>query len=98
MNKAQFEGAFATGWRMAMVLVPRPEDFAPYIALPRPAENAAPKRGIWRRFLDALVARRQRQIEGDVARLIARRGGRLTDDLEREIMRNIFTSNWRIDA
>jgi len=81
-----------------MVLVPRPEDFATYVAVPRPAENAAPKPGIWRRFLDAFVARRQRQIERDIARLIARRGGRMTDELEREIMRSIFTSNWRIDA
>jgi hypothetical protein len=80
-----------------MVYVPRPQDFAPFVALPRAEEPAAHKRGLLRRVLDALVEHRQRQIEKNVAHLIARRGGRLTDDIEREIMRSLFTAHWRVD-
>ncbi len=45
-------------------------------------------------ILDAMYESRQRQAEREIARFIALRGGRITDDLEREMTRRLFTSNW----
>jgi hypothetical protein len=47
-----------------------------------------------RHLSDALGA--QRQSEVDRARLLAQSGGRLTDSLEREIMRKVFASDWSL--
>ena len=43
-----------------------------------------PKRGFFARLRDGLSLSRQRQADRDIARLIERRGGKFTDDLERE--------------
>ena len=37
---------------------------------------------------------RQRQVEREIAKYVALRGGRITDDLEREITRRLLTSDW----
>jgi len=50
-----------------------------------PAER---KRGLLRLLLDALIEARQREAEQQVARLIERSGGKLTDSLEREAERS----------
>jgi hypothetical protein len=54
--------------------------------------------GILRRVFDALLKAmeesRQKQIEREIANYVALRGGRMTDDLEREITRRLFTSDW----
>jgi hypothetical protein len=51
--------------------------------------------GILRRVFDALLKAmeesRQKQIEREIANYVALRGGRMTDDLEREITRRLFT-------
>jgi hypothetical protein len=62
-------------------------------ALPR-RDAASAKPGILRRIFDAIGESRQRQTEREVARFIARRGGRITDEVEREIGRRLLTSNW----
>ncbi len=49
-----------------------------------------------RRLTDALEARRQSEVDREIARLLAHSGGRLTDSLEREIMRKVFASDWSL--
>lgn len=43
--------------------------------------------GFWSRLLDAIHQSRMRQAEREIALMIERGGGRLTDDLERKIER-----------
>ena len=64
-----------------------------------PKRNAILKGiGILQRFFqaifDAMYELRRRQTERDIANYVALRGGRITDDLEREITRRLFTSDW----
>ena len=54
-----------------------------------------------RRLTDALEAQRRREVDREIARLLAQSGGRLTDSLEREIIHKeceiihkIFASDW----
>ncbi len=54
----------------------------------------ANKLGILRRIFGAIFETRQEQMEREVARFVARSGGRITDDIERKIMQRFFTSNW----
>jgi hypothetical protein len=54
------------------------------------AEAAKPARSpLWRRLFDGFVAVQQRRAEREIARYLATRGGILTDDAEREIMRSL---------
>ena len=48
------------------------------------------KPGILRRIFGAIFETRQEQIEREVARFVARCGGRITDDIERQIMQRLF--------
>jgi len=59
------------------------------------APAKAPKRGIFARLLDGLMAARMRQAERDVARYITETGGKFTDESEREIERRFLSSNSR---
>ncbi len=55
---------------------------------PRPVQASAPARahrGILRRILAAIKRSDQRRIEQEAERFIAKHGGRLTDDLERQL-------------
>ncbi len=54
---------------------------------PAPAER---KRGLLGRFLDGLIEARQREAEQQVARLLARSGGKFTDSLERQAERTFL--------
>jgi hypothetical protein len=56
---------------------------------------ATPKRGIFARMLDGLMAARMRQAERDVARYITETGGKFTDESEREIERRFLSPNGR---
>ena len=47
-----------------------------------------------RRLSFALEARRRSEVDREIARLLAQSGGRLTDCLEREIMQQVFASDW----
>jgi len=53
-------------------------------------------RRLARRLTDALEAQRRREVDREIARLLAQSGGRLTDSLEREIMRKVFASDWSL--
>ena len=52
------------------------------------------KAGILRRIFDAIIESRQKQADRDIARFLARSGGRLTDDMEREMTQRLSTGNW----
>jgi hypothetical protein len=52
--------------------------------------NAPTRRGVWRRFLDAIIASRQRHADYEIARFLGTHGGRLTDEIEREIERRFL--------
>jgi hypothetical protein len=47
-----------------------------------------------RRLSDVLAAQRQRQVDQEIAGLLARSGGRLTDSMEREMMEKALASDW----
>jgi hypothetical protein len=49
----------------------------------------------WRRLFDSFVAVQQRRAEREIARYLAARGGLLTDDAEREIMRSLSGTSGR---
>jgi hypothetical protein len=48
------------------------------------------KRSVWRRLLDAVIASRQRHADLEIARFLATHGGKITDDVEREIERRFL--------
>ena len=52
-------------------------------------------RRIFGAILDAMHESRRRQAEREIANFVARRGGPMTDGLEREMARRLFTSDWR---
>jgi len=58
-----------------------------------PFEQSAPraKRSVWRRFYEALIESRRRQVEREIA-VYLRGASKFTDDAEREIERR-FLSN-----
>ena len=76
------------------------KDFGPFVSHKAPANGeAVPKKpGILRRIYDAFMESRQRQVDRQIARFLAGRGGTLTDDLEREITRRLLTSNFSVNA
>ncbi|MGE3067615.1 MAG: hypothetical protein AB7K67_18710 [Hyphomicrobiaceae bacterium] len=47
--------------------------------------DKAPRRALWRRFVDAMIESRRRQAEREIGYYIATHGGRLTDQIERDI-------------
>ena len=49
-----------------------------------------------RRLTDAIAAQRQRVVDREIARFLARSGGRITDSMEREIMRKALESDWSL--
>jgi len=55
---------------------------------------AANKVGTLRRILDAIFESPQQQTDREIARFIARSGGRMTDNMEREIMQRAITGHW----
>jgi hypothetical protein len=62
-----------------------------------PVANGARLKRLARRLTDALVeGQRRRDVDWEIARLLARCGGRLTDSLEREIMQKVFASDWSL--
>ncbi|HXZ16825.1 MAG TPA: hypothetical protein VEH77_12775 [Roseiarcus sp.] len=69
-----------------------------------PADRAAPVahrvhaslKKLARRLGDMLEERRQREVDEVIARLLERSGGSFTDSLEREIMRKVLGSDWRL--
>jgi hypothetical protein len=76
------------------------KDFARYISTPSPRDDRSPsaKAGFWRRLSNAVGNYRQRRAEREIARFIQGRGGHLTDELERDLMRHMTSSPhyWRM--
>jgi len=76
-----------------MTYAPRPNEFVPYYDVP--AAHRAPQRaGLWRRLAGAIFESRQRRAELEAERFIARSGGRLTDEIERQITERLITGKW----
>ncbi len=50
--------------------------------------------GVLRRILNLIVESRQNEVDRDIARFLIRSGGRLTDDMEREMTQRLFKGNW----
>ena len=67
-------------------------DFASHVAPTRSV--AAGHSGILRRVFDAFQKSRQRDADREIARYIGRSGGRLSDSMERELMRRISISRF----
>ena len=65
---------------------------------PANGEAVAKKPGIVRRIFNAFMESRQREADRQIARFLARSGGALTDDLEREITGRVLTSNSSVNA
>jgi len=64
---------------------------------PKPAASAAvASRGISRRLFDAVYESRRRHAERDIARLINRSGGRITDDVEFQMSQRLMTGDWAV--
>ncbi len=83
-----------------MTYAPRPNEFVPYYDVPVvhgvPAARAAGSRpSLWRRLVEAIFELRERQMELEAERYIARTGGRITDEIEREITDRLVTGKWR---
>jgi len=76
------------------------KDFAPYITTPpaRDCTNHPLKVGFWQRLLNAFSNSRRRRADREIARFIEGRGGSLTDELERDLMRHMTASPhyWRM--
>ena len=69
-------------------------DLGSYVGHNPPKRNAiVNKAGVLRRIFDTIYELHRRQADGEIASFFARRGGRITDDLEREMMQRL-TSNW----
>ena len=62
-----------------------------------PKSNAiAKKPGVLWRIFDAIVESRQKSADREIARRLARSGGRITDNIEREITQSLLTGNWKV--
>jgi hypothetical protein len=60
-----------------------------------PASNSpASKPGILRRIIQAMRDWRQAQADREIARFLARSGGRLTDDMERRLTEHLLSRNF----
>jgi len=81
---------------MAMAFVLNTQEFLPSVHGRRrsPASNSpASKPGILRRIVLAMFEWRQAQADREIARFLARSGGRLTDDMERRLTEHLLSRN-----
>jgi hypothetical protein len=82
---------------MTMTYAPRPNEFVPYYdVVSKPAARAVGTRhpGLWKRLAGAIFESRERQVEREAEAYIARSGGRLTDEIERQITDRLITGKW----
>jgi len=81
---------------MVMAYVPNAQEFLPSVRgrCRTPASNSpASKPGILRRIVQAMFEWRQAQADREIARFLARSGGRLTDDMERRLTEHLLSRN-----
>ena len=76
-----------------MTYAPRPNEFVPCYDVPA-AHPVVPRPSLWRRLVGAIYESRERQVERETAAYIARTGGRLTDEVERQITDRLITGKW----
>jgi hypothetical protein len=60
---------------------------------PRVADKAV-KPGFWRRLFIAFLEARQRKANRELEQFLVRSGGRLTDDIEREMNQRLSRGDW----
>jgi hypothetical protein len=58
----------------------------------------APKPGLWRRFYNAVIEARQKRANQELAQFLVRSGGRLTDDVERQMTQHFSRGDWNFRA
>lgn len=63
---------------------------------PETAANAE-EPGLLRRLADAVMRARQKQVDRELAQYVQRSGGRLTDDIERQMMKQLY-GDWNFRA
>jgi hypothetical protein len=71
-------------------------DFPGYLDDQTRTRAGAKQPGVLRRLFDAFTASRRREADREIARFLARSGGRFTDDLERELMHRVTTRDWNV--
>jgi hypothetical protein len=59
------------------------------VLIPASTEAKPARKPFWRSVYEAMMAQRERRAEREIAAYIERHGGRLTDDMEREMMRHL---------
>jgi len=71
-------------------------DFVPYFGgkAATGSKAVANRPGFLLRIFDAIFESRQRQAEQEIARFLGRSGGRITDDMERQMTQRLLTGNW----
>jgi hypothetical protein len=57
----------------------------------------AEKLGRLRRLANAVMRARQKQVDSELAQYVQRSGGRLTDDIERQMMQQLY-GDWNFRA
>jgi len=74
------------------------EDFALCSQRSAPVANGVRARlaGLARLLTGALAQQREREVDREIARVLARSGGRITDTMERETMRKALASDWSL--
>ena len=73
-------------------------DWLPYFLYKAaPASDVRANRsGLLSRIFHALFESHQRQADREIARFVARSGGRFTDDIERQMTQHLLTGNYRL--
>jgi hypothetical protein len=70
-------------------------ELVPFRSSTTVSEAAKPRRGILRRILNAIYESRRKKAELDIARFLERRGGRITDEIERQMTERLLRGDWR---
>jgi hypothetical protein len=75
----------------------RPGDIRPFRSINRPSAAVNGRTTlILRRILGFLSEWDQKQKEQEIGHMIARSGGRLTDELERRIVERVMATDWSV--
>jgi hypothetical protein len=74
------------------------DDFRPRVGsgIASKLHSAGRRDSILRRVLNSISSWDQRQADEEIGRLLARTGGRLTDDVERRMIQSATTTDWCI--
>lgn len=68
-------------------------EFVPFRSVEPARQKSRP--GVWRRIFDRIFASRMKHSDREVARYLARTGGRITDDIERRMTEHLLRGDWR---